>query len=141
MLILQAKTKPIYLILFMELKNYETVFILNPVLSETQMKDTVEKFKKVLTDNNAEIINEENWGLKKLAYPIQHKTTGFYNLFEFKADTKLVATFETEFKRDEKVLRFLTTALDKHAIEYNIKRKKGEFNRKEQVVVKEEKAS
>ncbi len=123
----------------MELKNYETVFILNPVLSETQMKDTVEKFKKVLVDNNAEIINEENWGLKKLAYPIQHKTTGFYNLFEFKADSQIVATFEIEFKRDEKVLRFLTTALDKHALEYNRKRKKGEFNRKDQV--KEEKAS
>lgn len=123
----------------MELKNYETVFILNPVLSETQMKDTVEKFKKVLTDNNAEIINEENWGLKKLAYPIQHKNTGFYNLFEFAADPELVKTFETEFKRDEKVLRFLTTALDKHALEYNKKRRKGEFNRKDQV--KEEKAS
>lgn len=123
----------------MELKNYETVFILNPVLSETQMKDTVEKFKKVLTDNNAEIINEENWGLKKLAYPIQHKNTGFYNLFEYKADTNIVATFEIEFKRDEKVLRFLTTALDKHAVEYNRKRKKGEFNRKDQV--KEEKVS
>ena len=123
----------------MELQNYETVFILNPVLSETQMKDTVEKFKKVLTDNNAEIINEENWGLKKLAYSIQHKNTGFYNLFEFKSPTSLVSTLEVEFKRDEKVLRFLTTVLDKHAVEYNRKRKKGEFNRKDQV--KEEKAS
>ncbi|MDQ3536665.1 MAG: 30S ribosomal protein S6 [Bacteroidota bacterium] len=123
----------------MELQNYETVFILNPVLSEIQMKDTVEKFKKVLTDNNAEIINEENWGLKKLAYPIQHKNTGFYNLFEFKSPTSLVSTLEVEFKRDEKVLRFLTTVLDKHAVEYNRKRKKGEFNRKDQV--KEEKAS
>jgi small subunit ribosomal protein S6 len=123
----------------MELKNYETVFILNPVLSEAQMKDTVEKFKKVLTDHGAEIINEENWGLKKLAYPIQHKSTGFYNLFEFMADTKIVAALEIEFKRDEKILRFLTTALDKHAVEYNLKRKKGEFNRKQQV--KEEQPS
>ncbi|CAN5287974.1 30S ribosomal protein S6 [soil metagenome] len=123
----------------MELKNYETVFILNPVLSEAQMKDTVEKFKKVLTDHGAEMVNEENWGLKKLSYPILHKNTGFYNLFEFKADTKMVATLEIEFKRDEKVLRFLSTALDKHAVEYNLKRKKGEFNRKDQV--KEEKVS
>lgn len=117
----------------MELNNYETVFILNPVLSEAQMKDTVEKFKKVLTDNNAEIVNEENWGLKKLAYPIMHKNTGFYNLFEFKAAPQLVATLEIEYKRDEKVMRFLTTVLDKHAIAYNQKRKKGEFNRKQQV--------
>ena len=66
-------------------KNYETVFILTPVLSDSQMKDAVDKFKKVLTDHKAKIINEENWGLKKLAYPILHKTTGFYNLIEFEA--------------------------------------------------------
>lgn len=117
----------------MQLKNYETVFILTPVLSEAQMKDTVEKFKKVLTDGGAEMINEENWGLKKLAYPISHKTTGFYNLFEFKANPELIAALETEFRRDETVMRFLTVSLDKHAIEYNEKRRRGEFNRKEQV--------
>ena len=59
------------------MNNYETVFILNPVLSEEQAKDTVEKFVNVLTKANAEIINAENWGLKKLAYPINKKSTGF----------------------------------------------------------------
>ena len=118
--------------------NYETVFILTPVLSEEQMKDTVEKFNKVLTDGGAEIINKEIWGLKKLAYPIQHKSTGFYNLFEFSADPSLIKTLETEFRRDEAVLRFLTITLDKHAIAYNERRRKGEFNKKE---AKEEPAS
>jgi len=113
----------------MELRNYETVFILTPVLSDTQMKDTVDKFKQVLKDNSAEFVNEENWGLRKLAYPIQHKSTGFYHLVEFKTDPKTIAVLETEFKRDEKVLRFLTTVLDKHAVEYNKKRKKGEFRK------------
>ena len=113
----------------MELRNYETVFILTPVLSDTQMKDTVEKFKQVLKDNGAEFVNEENWGLRKLAYPIQHKSTGFYHFFEFKAAPKIIGVFETEFKRDEKVLRFLTTVLDKHAVEYNKKRKKGDFKK------------
>ena len=113
----------------MELRNYETVFILTPVLSDIQMKDTVDKFKQVLKDNSAEFVNEENWGLRKLAYPIQHKSTGFYHLVEFKTDPKTIAILETEFKRDEKVLRFLTTVLDKHAIEYNKKRKKGEFRK------------
>jgi small subunit ribosomal protein S6 len=112
----------------MELKNYETVFILTPVLSDSQMKDTVEKFKQLLKDNKAEFVNEENWGLKKLAYPIQHKSTGFYQLFEYKVKPSVIATLEVEFKRDEKVMRFLTTVLDKHALEYNKKRKKGEFN-------------
>lgn len=123
----------------MQLKNYETVFILTPVLSEAQMKDTAQKFKKVLVDGGAEITNEENWGLKKLAYPINHKSTGFYNLFEYQCDPQLIATLETEFRRDETVMRFLTVSLDKHALEYNQKRKRGDFKRKEQVTIKEEK--
>ncbi|MEO9869521.1 30S ribosomal protein S6 [Ekhidna sp.] len=113
-------------------KNYETVFILTPVLSEAQMKDTVGKFKKVLTDNGAEIVNEENWGLRKLAYPIQHKTTGFYHLFEFRSEPELIAKLETEYRREEAVMRFLTTVLDKHAVVYNERRKKGEFNKKKE---------
>jgi small subunit ribosomal protein S6 len=116
----------------MELRNYETVFILTPVLSEAQMKDAVDKFRNVLTSHGAEIINEENWGLRKLAYPIQHKTTGFYQLFEYKANTSIVDNLEIEFRRDEKVMRFLTTALDKHALEYNEKRRKGVFNKKQE---------
>ncbi|HYG03107.1 MAG TPA: 30S ribosomal protein S6 [Chryseosolibacter sp.] len=115
----------------MIMKNYETVFILNPVLSEDQAKDTVEKFVKVLKKGNAEILNNEQWGLKKLAYPINKKSTGFYNLIEFSAEPTLVATLETEYRRDESVMRFLTTALDKHAITYNERRRKGEFKNKE----------
>ena len=113
-------------------KNYETVFILTPVLSEAQMKDAVEKFKNVLTANGAEIVNEENWGLRKLAYPIMHKSTGFYQLFEFKAESSVIAKLEIEYKRDEKVMRFLTVALDRHAVIYNERRKKGEFNKKKE---------
>ncbi len=111
------------------MKNYETVFILNPVLSEDQAKDTVEKFTKVLTKAKADIINVEQWGLKKMAYPIQNKSTGFYNLVEFAAAPETIQTLETEFRRDESVMRFLTTVLDSHALEYNARRRKGEFNR------------
>ncbi len=112
------------------MKNYETVFILNPVLSEDQAKDTVEKFVKVLNKAKANVINVEKWGLKKMAYPIQNKSTGFYNLIEFSTDSSdLVNTLETEFRRDESVMRFLTIALDKHALIYNERRRKGEFNR------------
>jgi small subunit ribosomal protein S6 len=114
------------------MRNYETVFILTPVLSDDQMKDAVGKFKKILTDNGAEIVNDENWGLKKLAYPITHKKTGFYHLFEYKAEPTLIDVVETEFRRDEKVMRFLTTALDKHAIAYNVNRKGGAFNKKKE---------
>src|SRR5690606_1201410 len=113
------------------MNNYETVFILNPVLSEDQAKDTVEKFVSVLTKAKAEIINQENWGLKKLAYPINKKSTGFYNLIEFAADSQVINTLETEYRRDESVMRFLTTVLDKHAIAYNERRRKGEFKNKD----------
>jgi small subunit ribosomal protein S6 len=112
------------------MNNYETVFILTPVLSDDQMKDTVNKFNKILKDNGANIINEESWGLKKLAYPIQHKSTGFYNLVEFEAAPEIISTLETEFRRDEKILRFLTVSLDKHALIYNERRRQGAFNKK-----------
>ena len=112
------------------MNNYETVFILNPVLSDDQAKDAVEKFKKVLTKGKAEVINVEQWGLKKMAYPIQKKSTGFYNLIEFATEnTTIINSLETEFRRDESVMRFLTTVLDKHAVAYNARRRKGEFNR------------
>ena len=109
------------------LNNYETVFIVTPVLSEAQMKDTVEKFKELMKNNKAEIVHEENWGLKPLAYEIKGKSTGFYTLVEFKAEPSFIAVMETEFKRDERIMRFLTVALDKHAVAYNEKRRKGAF--------------
>jgi small subunit ribosomal protein S6 len=118
------------------MKNYETVFILNPVLSDDQAKDTVEKFLKVLSKAKAEVINVEQWGLKKMAYPIQNKSTGFYNLIEFAADPQTIQTLETEYRRDESVLRFLTTVLDAHAVLYNARRRKGEFNKGKRTTTK-----
>ncbi len=103
--------------------HYETVFILTPVLSEEQMKETVKKFKKLFKDKQAEIVFEDNWGLRKLAYPIKKLSTGFYYLIEFKADSTFVAELELTFKREERVLRFLTVALDKHAIAYSEKKR------------------
>ncbi len=116
----------------MNLKNYETVFILTPVLSDAQMKDTAEKFKKVLTDHGAEIVHSESWGLRKLAYPIGQKSTGFYHLIEFSSEPTVIESLEVEYRRDEKVMRFLTTALNKDALEYNVKRRSGAFNKKEE---------
>ena len=104
-------------------RQYETVFITTPVLSEDQMKETVDKFRKILQDKGSEIVSEENWGLRKLAYPIQKKSTGFYYLMEFKADGEVIDNLEIEFKRDERILRFMTVAMDKYAVEYAIKRR------------------
>ena len=120
------------------LNHYEAVFILTPVLSDVQMKEAVDKFKAVLTDNGGIITNEENWGMRKLAYPIQKKLTGFYSLLQFDVEPAVIATLETQFRRDERVLRFLTFRLDKYAYEYAEKRKNVKSQPKE---VKEEKVT
>ena len=113
------------------MNKYETVFILTPVLSDDQTKETVAKFKKVLTDNGANIMNEEAWGLKKLAYQIEKKTSGFYFLMEFESEPAVIKTLETAYRRDEKVIRFQTVKFDKFAAEYAEKRR-NKFGKKEE---------
>jgi len=113
------------------MKQYETVFILNPVLSEDQAKDTVDKFVKVLKKAKADLVHEEHWGLKKLAYPIQKKTSGFYHLIQFQANGNFVADLEINYKRDERIIRFMTVALDKYALAYSERRRNKKDENKE----------
>lgn len=103
---------------------YETVFIITPVLSDAQMKETVQKFKDMLKERGADLVHEEHWGLKKLAYPIQKKSTGFYHLLEYQAEGAILEELEVELKRDERLMRFLTVRLDKHAVAYNEKKRR-----------------
>jgi small subunit ribosomal protein S6 len=105
------------------MNQYETVFIITPVLSEDQVREVTSRYKDLLKENGCKIINDEKWGLRKLAYPVAKKTTGFYHLFEYQADPAFIEKFEINLKRDERILRFLTVKLDKHAIEYNKKRR------------------
>ena len=105
------------------MNHYETVFILNPVLSEAQIKEAVEKFENFLTSKGAEMVAKEDWGLKKLAYSIQNKKSGFYHLFEFTAPGDIIESFEVEFRRDERVMRYLTVRLEKEAIAWAEKRR------------------
>ncbi|MBO8437845.1 MAG: 30S ribosomal protein S6 [Bacteroidetes bacterium] len=113
------------------MNHYETVFILTPVLSEPQMKEAVEKFTDLLKNEGAVIVNEENWGLRKLAYPIDKKSTGFYQLVEFDAEPSVIAKLEVNFRRDERVIRFLTFRKDKYAEEYAVKRRSVKSNKAE----------
>ena len=105
------------------MNNYETVFIATPVLSDVQVKEVLDKFQGVITENGGQIVNVEEWGLKKLAYPIQKKTTGFYYFIEFTGEGALINTLETQYRRDERVIRFLTFKQDKYAVEYSEKRR------------------
>ena len=112
------------------LKSYETVFIATPVLSDSQMKEAVAKYTSLIKDNGGEIVYEEDWGLKQLAYPIQHKTSGFYYLIEFKAEPSFVATLETQYHRDERIIRFITVSLDQHALAYAEHRRQNRASKK-----------
>lgn len=105
------------------MNHYETVFILNPVLSEKQIEEAVQKFEELITSRKGKISNKEDWGLKKLAYPIQNKKSGFYHLLDFKLDGEAINPFEVEFRRDERIMRYLTVKLDKHAEVWAVKRR------------------
>ena len=119
-------------------KQYETVFIMTPVLSEELIDETVKKYTKIIKDGGGEMVNTDSWGLRKLAYPIQKKSPGYYYCLEFKGSGKPIPPMELAFKRDEKILRFLTVKLDKHAIAFNIKdREKRKTKKKESAAKKE----
>lgn len=108
-------------------RHYETVFIFTPVLSQIKVEEAVERVQNFLKEKNAIIEYHESWGLKKLAYSINNKTTGYYELIQFqidytKASKKIISDLDLNFKRDEKVIRFLTVKLDKYALVYAKKR-------------------
>ena len=105
------------------MNSYETVFILTPVLSDDQAKEAVQKFESEIKTFGGKIKHTENWGLRKLAYPIQKKSTGFYYLVEFEAEGTVVANYELMMKRDERVLRFLTVRMDADHVTYAERRR------------------
>ena len=100
------------------MNNYETVFIVTPVLSDAQVQEVADKFQGVITENGGQIVNKESWGLRKLAYKIQKNTPGFNN--------------ETQYRRDERIIRFLTFKQDKFAVEYSEKRRAKLSNKQEE---------
>ena len=101
------------------MKNYETVFIMTPVLTEKQFNDSLSKVKNFITECGGSIVDAQNLGLKKLAYKIKKKSTGLYQFIEFTAEPEFINKLRIMFQRDENVLRFLICTLDKHGVEYN----------------------
>ena len=107
------------------MNNYELMVIFTPVLSEDEFKSAQRKFSDLITDNGGELVNSNPWGLKSLAYPIQKKTTGIYWVAEFTGLSDFNEKLKIQLLRDEQVLRFMVTRLDKYAVEYNYKRRSG----------------
>lgn len=119
---------------------YETTVIVTPVLTDAELKELTSGYVKFLKSKGAEIIHEDHWGLKQLAYPIKKKTTGFYFLVEYKVDTQVISELELNLKRDESIMRFLTVSLDKYAIKYNEDKRNGLIGKKKSKETTEEEA-
>ena len=107
------------------MQHYELMVIFTPVLSEEEYKTAQKKYASLVTDNGGEVVHENPWGLKSLAYPIQKKTTGLYWVMEYKAPSIFNEKLKIQLLRDESVLRHMFTALDKYAVEYNAKKRSG----------------
>jgi small subunit ribosomal protein S6 len=107
------------------MQHYELMVIFTPVLSDEEFKAAQKKYATLVTDNGGAIVHENAWGLKSLAYPVQKKTTGIYHVLEFQAPTDFNEKLKIQLLRDEQVLRHMVTKLDKYAVEYNIRKKKG----------------
>jgi small subunit ribosomal protein S6 len=107
------------------MNNYELMVIFTPVLSEEDYKASQKKFSAFIKENGGKVVHEKPWGLKSLAYPIQKKTTGLYWVLEYDAPSDFNEKLKIQLLRDETVLRFMATKLDKYAVEYNAKRRSG----------------
>ncbi len=107
------------------MNNYELMVIFTPVLSDEEFKSAQRKYTSLVTEAGGQIIGENPWGLKSLAYPIQKKTTGLYWVVEFTAPSDFNEKLKIQLLRDEAVLRQMVTRLDKYAVEYNQKKRSG----------------
>lgn len=104
-------------------KHYESTFIVTPELETGVYAQIVEKFNNLMASSGAEIISQEIWGFRKLAYEIKKKQTGYYVYTEFDAPGDFIEKLEREYQYDERLMRYLTVSLDKDAFAYNAKRR------------------
>ncbi len=110
------------------MRNYETTFIVDPVLSGEEIKTTAQAYVEQLRKENCEIVYVDEMGLRTLAYPINKKNSGVYYSIEYKAENGVfLRAFELAMQRDERIMRFLTVALDKFGVQYNQDKRDGKI--------------
>ncbi len=108
------------------MRNYETTFIVDPVLSGEEIKATAQTYVDHLTSEGCEIVHVDEMGLRQLAYPINRRTSGVYYCVEFQAGAgDIIDKVELALRRDERIMRFLTVTLDKYGVKYNEDKRKG----------------
>lgn len=90
------------------MQNYETTLILSPILPEAEWEAKVSKYEGLITAAGGEIKKKEIWGVRKLAYPIHHRSQGYYVFFQYQAPGEVPRELERNIRLDEEILRHLT---------------------------------
>lgn len=120
------------------MKNYETTFIVDPVLSGDEIKSTAKTYEDLLKKDGCSIVHIEEMGLRQLAYPIKKRHSGVYYAFEFNSDAgTVIDDFELALRRDKRIIRFLTISLDKFGVKYNVDKRGGLIGRKKEKISEE----
>jgi small subunit ribosomal protein S6 len=91
---------------------YELMLILKPDVAEEEQKAEVDKIKKLITDGGGEVVKEDSWGKRVLAYPIKRFSEGVYHLLNFQSTPAKVKELEKKLNLDDEVLRFLVVKID-----------------------------
>ena len=108
------------------MRQYEVTFIVDPVLSGDEIKKAAKTYNDMISKEGGKIVNEDNLGLKQLAYPINKRSSGIYFCTEFQIETgEMINRMELAFRRDERIMRFLTVHLDKYGVKYNEDKRNG----------------
>ena len=94
------------------ISDYETIFILNPNIGDEGIKANVEKFTDLIAANGT-VVEKNEWGMKKLAYPIQFLEEGYYTLINFSSTTQFIAELERIFNITDTVLRSIIVKKEK----------------------------
>lgn len=108
------------------MRNYEITFIVDPVLSDDEIKSTAQTYVDQLKGEDCKIVHTNEIGLQQLAYPIKKRNSGVYYCVEFESETGVVIDkIELSLRRDERIMRFLSVSLDKYGVKYNEDKRNG----------------
>ncbi len=94
------------------MRTYESIFIVHPEVVGDDQAAIIDKYKTVLTDQGAEILKVDNWGVRTLAYPVKKQNKGCYVLVIFDAEPTVISEFERRMRIDDKVIKFQTVVLE-----------------------------
>lgn len=114
---------------------YESAILINAALEDNQIENVINRVKEFITTNGGQIRDFENWGRKRLAYPVEKSKIGYYAIFRFEAPGSIVSKLERFYNLDEHILRYLTIKLSKEALEQI------EKNKTQSVSIKEDSTS